>query len=485
MFNNCIENTVFTDNISNEFFRDKLRVRRTGFRNGTDRTLESTLRAMVYPRIPDGEKMTAEYQDYRQGTFDTDERVANLVRQIQVFFEEDTMAGYSSSLRIFSVAKEDEFNKIYSLIKEDNTWEEVEKIRLFFVKNFNCCSFVNRENKRNVIIFECKRGRDMVVRFYHAIQCVIVNALPWYFENNGIKDLEKELLYAIADGNSEKYLEILNKMCEEVGFKEEAVRKLIASFETKLDNRTKDSLTRNISDIDEDIRTYLRRLEDFVSKKRELEQRLSGLLAGLNNRGNEHALLNMFEEYDCLKFREIVDDDLYFDVNTYLTNWSDAAKQNVLHVLQSSLYNRVREEHRGDLEALLTEVFDTRKIKIKISGAYVVSARARLSGCSGRMPEIPGYMPNPHIYRYNCNGSFAGDIADALARADFAQAIEIAIASAGNVNFEDPTVMSDWGAWMAESLCDGISCFELPDGRCVGYKDAIKWVNEQKGENNE
>lgn len=87
-------------------------------------------------------------------------------------------------------------------------------------------------------------------------------------------------------------------------------------------------------------------------------------------------------------------------------------------------------------------------------------------------------MGNPHINEYSCMGGYSKTINELLSRRDYIGAIEQCVASCKSLNWGDHTVMC---AFMRTFFSDNsvARCIELPDGKVVNAKEAIKWLEEQ------
>ena len=77
-------------------------------------------------------------------------------------------------------------------------------------------------------------------------------------------------------------------------------------------------------------------------------------------------------------------------------------------------------------------------------------------------------------------GNYSRTINDALAKRDYITALEQCVASAKSLNLHDSAVMDNFMANFTRNSGTSCKAIELPDGRVVHPKDAIKWLEEQE-----
>ena len=134
------------------------------------------------------------------------------------------------------------------------------------------------------------------------------------------------------------------------------------------------------------------------------------------------------------------------------------------------------------MKKLMWAIFVDQILKMKFCAAY----EFQLDGCvtahrGYRFGEsCEDYMPNPHIYYHSCMGDYDSKVNTMLARNDYVSAIEQCVASAKSLNFGDHTVMCKFMEVITGARELNNKCIELPDGRVVNPKEAIKWLEEQE-----
>ena len=82
---------------------------------------------------------------------------------------------------------------------------------------------------------------------------------------------------------------------------------------------------------------------------------------------------------------------------------------------------------------------------------------------------INNFLPNPHLYFYQCLGGNAVPIQEFIVKGEYDAAIQQAVAATKNINFADSTVIQRLANW--------ISC--TPNGRCIIARDGTEMTIQQ------
>lgn len=82
---------------------------------------------------------------------------------------------------------------------------------------------------------------------------------------------------------------------------------------------------------------------------------------------------------------------------------------------------------------------------------------------------IEDFLPNPHLYFYQCLGGNAVPIQEFITKGEYDAAIQQAVAATKNINFADSTVI--------QRLNDWISC--TPNSRCIIARDGTEMTIQQ------
>ena len=477
MFNTIVDSTALYDQYANEYFIDKIP---TGpqptFRGVKDVSLISTCRALLYPRLGDVEKVSI-----LASRVENDENTLNVIdRELQVFDKHDLPPTFE-----IIIVPRDEMPIVTEVFAQHNQWREIEKVRLFFAQTFSCCAYVRDELKVSILIMEAQKTLNATVQCYHAAQCAILTANPWFFDpindKDSITERDMALITALSTGNYTHYMELLEQYSEEFNFKAEIIRKQLEKFERAIETARLSNLQYTLSDTRSRIENLMSEISSLIRNENETQALLAALQLGLAEKGSQFTVRDYFDSHPNTRITKIISEDrIQFSISTYLDDWDEDLMEVAIHNHRSVMFDYVSSYNHEEMEMLYTAIFEKRTIKIPMIGLFEMHSTGKLKGIDGHSEDLPNeYMPNPHIFFYHCLGGYETDIIQAMRKEDRLYALEIANVSAGNVNFGDNTVMHRWSSWMFDQNCDGRKCFELPDGSRVTITEAMEWLREE------
>lgn len=484
MFRTTISNTPFTSSVANSLFTN---VNGNSYRG--DYTFISTLRALVAPRMAENETLHLEFSTNAislRNPEPTD--IAYVVRDavsstpnnvIRVHDFRSTTPDYGSD---WLELVQSEFGKHYS------TWHLLEKVTLFFKKQFDVICFVEPE-KKSVILFTS--GMDM--KRMHYLQCGIFAYLPWYFNpDEGVSELEMELINSLRERTSQKYEECLVKLAQKYDFKTANIRRLLSGFETRFEEieigKTKDSLSHAMSNIEE----LNRQIGEWLKEQRLLEIKLLGLETKIAQSNGDSEIMEYFMHNNNLVLESVDDTVMVFGVKTYLTYFDEEMARRVIDSGTSYVYrprgracnNIIPAE---DMKKLMNAIFIDQTIRLRVCAAYQFRLEGNVSARSNFSYgyEYAGFTPNTHIDRYACIGNYERQINSFLSKNDYIGAIEQCVASCASLNFGDSVVMQEFMSRLygISDYSVNIKCIELPDGSVVTPKEAIEYLKSEDSDN--
>lgn len=485
MFKSVITQTPLTTDVANRYFQNKI----TGTSYEHDFTFLSTLRALLEPRLGEGESI---YLLFGSSWYDEEAlRSVTTARAVSA-----AVGGYVSSENTIYIHNFNSGSQVANtawmeLMKSsfENTcsgWHRVEKVTVFFRKVFYVLCFINPELK-SAIVFTS----GMTVREMHYLQCGIVTFLPWYFSQEaGLTEIEMELIRSLREKSSEKYEECIAKIAERYDFKTARIRQLLDGFESRYERIGLDSARyeyeqtlRTINELNDRIGNYLRQLRDAETKILGLETKIS------QSEGDSEIM----EYFLCNKhvgLEDVDDNTMRFVVCDYLTYFDEEMARRMIDNAQSYVY---RPSGRGcnniipadDMKMLMQAIFLDEKLRIRFCAAYEfrLEGNTRALAAYDYGSEYREYMPNPHIDKYSCLGNYSAEMNRCLKIHNYIGAIEQCIASCKSLNFGDSVVMvefmkrlyglSDYGSRNTPR------CIELPDGKVVKPKEAIEFLKKE------
>lgn len=484
MFKQSISNTALTSAAANSFFPNI-----TGESFGSDNTFLATLRALVAPRLPEGEKVSV--------SFGYSDHPASIIGETPAerMVEMICSSWYPASGQIYihNIGNRTQENNVanFELLKTKFTevytgFHQLDKVTDFFRKSFNVICFINPDTKSSVLFVE-----SLDVRKLHYLQVGILAIMPWYFKpENGVTDDEMALITSLRERTSDNYLSCIEKIASQYDFESGRIKELLKGFEIRYEKLEVDRVKRNIASIDNSINALNQQFADYHKQRVDACIRLLGLETKIAQ--GEEGESEIMEYFLCnrrLYLESVSNTEMYFAVKDYLTYYDEEAVKKYVTNKRSYLYDycgtgsgQIKKEQ---LEKLLRAIFIDEVLKMKFCAAY----RFNLTGSVHTQSQhhfndygavFAEYMPNPHIDRYNCMGGYERKINDYLVKRDYIGALEQCIASAKSLNFHDSAVMSEFVRQLCSTGGKNTRCIELPDGKVVNPFDAIKWLEAQK-----
>lgn len=486
MFKTSITTTPLTTDAANSFFQNIV-----GERFGNDNSFLATLRALVAPRIKEGERVCLRFGE---SSYDTQTigsvPAERAVRAICGAYNIEEMREH---LIVHKLSSNQEGNLANLKLLEAKFvscypgYHRLEKVKEFYRKSFSTDCFINPE-LRSVIVFV----DNLDNRKLHYLQISILALLPWYFSpEEGASELEMELINSLREASSQKYEECLVKIAEQYDFKTARIRQLLGGFETRFERIECDKIRTEIENVDSEINRMNNQIGSCLNRRNEICIRLLGLERKIAEGGVDSEIMEYFLCNDRLVLENVTDRDMYFSVKDYLSYFDSELAERAISNPRSFVYSVVgRDNYRGisveKMKALMRAIFvdENPRVKIKVCAAYRFDLNGNVSpmGGHGFSYEFADCMPNTHIDRYTCMGNYTRTINALLVKRDYIGALEQCIASCKSLNWADSTVMNEFmrTIWGNSDYGYNNRCIELPDGRVVKPADAIQWLEQQE-----
>lgn len=481
MFKSNITQTPFTTDAANGYFQNI-----TGSSFGVDCSFLSTLRALLAPRMKDDEKIhlyfdSSNYNVRSVDSLGTERTVRSICCNYNIMYSTDMMLVHNlysdqEGNHACLNAIESKFTTVYE------GYHRLEKVKAFYRKSFNVDCYVNPDLK-NVIVFAEKLDTKKI----HYLQVSIMAMLPWYFDPKaGISEEEMALVYSLRETKPDKYNQCIAKMAEKYDFRAAKIRKLLDGFETiyerKECEKIKDEIfgiDRRIEDINESIGEYFKRRNDACIRLMGLEKKIAD--------GFESEMMEYFLCNSRLVLDQVDGTNMYFSVKDYLEYFDSEMAERTIGNKQSFVYeyglSRRGSNGAEKAKKLMTEIFvsENPRLKIRFCASYMfnLNGNVRAMQNSDFGYEFAGYMPNPHIDRFQCMGNYQQVINTLLMKRDYIGAVEQCIASCKSLNWGDHTVMCEFMRNFWSGNARSSRCIELPDGSVVTPVEAIRWLEEQ------
>ena len=480
MFKSSVMQTPFTADAANAYFTNI-----TGGGFGYDRTFLATLRALLAPRMQEGESINL---IFGASNLTSSQVGSNSVRTVVTSICSNYYLDTPGQIIIHSLKADQASNMAcFKVIESDFTsiyegYHRLDKLQAFYRKSFTVDCYINPDLKSVIVFVDGLDNKKM-----HYLQVSILAMLPWYFDPaKGMTEDEMALVYSLRETSPDKYNECLAKMVEQYDFKTARIRQLLSGFETRYERLECDKVRNEIAHLDSNIESHNRQIGECLRQRNEKCIRLMGLETKIaSGEEGDSEIMEYFIRNKNLVLEEVSNTRMYFCAKGYLEYFDSDMAERVIRNKTSFVYSHgyaARESNHEKVKKLMTEIFvkDDPRLRIRFCAAYCFDLNGAVEACTGHDfgYEFTGYMPNTHINEYACMGNYSRTINELLQRRDYIGALEQCIASCKSLNWGDHTVMS---RFMQRFWADnGASrCIELPDGKVVNAKEAIQWLEEQ------
>lgn len=480
MFKSSITQTPFTTDAADAYFTHI-----KGDSYNYDRSFLATLRALLAPRMQEGESIRLSFGSsyFRSGRVGS-----NSVRTIVTSICSDYRLSTPGQIIVHSFkSKQADNMACFEAIKSGFTstyegYHRLEKIQDFYRKSFSVDCYINPGLKSVIVFVDNMDNKKM-----HYLQVSILAMLPWYFDpSKGMTKEEMALAYSLRETSPDKYKECLAKMAEQYDFRTARVRQLLSGFETRYEEIELDRVRNEITHIDSNIAEYNRRIGEYLKQRNDSCTILMGLEAKIaSDEDGDSEIMEYFIRNSNLVLENVSDSCMYFCARGYLEYFDTDMAELAIQNKRSFAYKygfAAHERNAGKVQRLLSEIFlaDNPRLKIRFCAAYQFELRGNVIPAErhGFGEELAGYMPNPHIDRFGCMGGYVETVNKLLQRYDYIGALEQCIASCKSLNWGDSPVMEEFMRkfWDEDNLP---RCIELPDGKVVNAEEAIQWLEEQ------
>ena len=492
MFRQAVSRTALTSEIANDMFSH---IRGSSYK--TDVSFISTLRALVAPRMQEGEQINLYFTESNYSDEDIKNRsIKNAMGLLPAFNNADPG---SIIIHEFNNGNECCDYAWLELIKSSFTkyhpdWHRLDKITDFFRKSFYVLCFVNPEIKSVVIFVDTLKMQKI-----HYLQCSIFAFLPWYFDpKQGVSSLEMELIETLRKKDSSEYCLCIEKIAAQYDFRAEKIKRLLSGFESNYERVQTELIRRDIADYIREIDRISGVIGDLLKSKNQKEIELLGLETKISKESEESEVMEYFLHNDKLMLVSVNNTRLTFTVKTYLEYFDEDFASRILENKSSYFYKPDGRSHENiitaeNIEKLMRAVFVDQSLRMKVCATYQLDMHGTVSPLR-RHPydyECDEFAPNPHIDEYSCIGNYHRSIVEFLKRHDYIGAIEQCSASCKSLNFGDSTVMSEFMrriygiSGYADRQYINKRFIELPDGTMATPIEAIEWINAQEVEADE
>lgn len=479
MFNNYIESVTLVNDIANQVFRNI-----AGDTYNGDTSFIATLRAVLAPRVGDNTVRLF----FNTTTIDEYTIKEHGIKAIVDSACTSLDAGVIQILSVqsrYDAARNAFFDKLddadKGFLKTFNGFEDLPDVRDYISKVARTRFYINPSTKTSFVVVE-----KMNNRLWHYIQAFIPRLVRWFFESNPVTEEEKALFTSLTRKVSVEYEALIEKFAEKYDLRAYAIKSIIGDLEKRSRERQISDVSRAIERAREELARLLDAYTDKVAQLDDYCIRHMGLVEALNKITEDSELIDYFTANKNLDILSSDGTRFDFIVRTYLELWDPEIFERSVQNKDSMMYTGYEVGYKVLQPAENREKFfkalfsDEPKFRLKMCGYYSLDIRGAATSRSGyAYPQnCKDYIPNPHLHRFNCLGTFERHIIQAITNGNTIGAVEQCIASCKSINLAEATYTH-----MLETVFrSSAKCIELLDGTCMTSEEAMKWLLANEGE---
>jgi len=480
MFRERVNSTKFTSDAAEGIFHNQIRMAGESL---WDKTFLSTVRALIAPRMAEGDHIAIKTLDGRiRG--DSGYSALEILDRLGVPWTTPNlccMCSFNNREEENAVLLDTIHEKLAS---ESPGYVLEERVGNFFRRSFRVECFLNEELRTTLVFVD-----RMDLRKFHYIQAATFTFFPWYFERNkNVTPEEMRLLSSLDKADPGAYLAALDYFADQYDFRGATIRNLLSGFESRMTQQTLASVKQEYREEANRLNEY----KDMISRTLQRIEAYGAQIIGLEQKIKESEgdseIMDYFLGNKSIDLIGVSDNTIEFVVRAYLENFSADFAESALDDRRSGFFCRYSKgsEDGNKIEMLYREMFlaDHPRVRARFCAAYRITVPGQVRARSGYSygSEYDLYMPNPHIHQYGCMGGYEGICAQLMNDHEYLMAIEQTIASAGSLNFNDPSA----SYFFEDMKFNNTQRFlELPDGRVVSVKEAVDWLEEENARSGE
>lgn len=471
MFSETIRNTPLSGGMADSVFPNI-----TGEAYQGDTTMVATLRALLGQRIGDGSISFQIHQCNRNHDL-KDDNTAQIVYDMTGDLYADTVK-ICSAYQYDDGKRKAELEFVTSHFTEAHPdFRQLEKIGEFYRRSFFVSCFINPETRTAVLIVDRLNTAKL-----HYLECSVLAFLPWYFSaRDGVSDLEMRLIRSLGMKASREYLACIAEFAKQYDFRSMRIRALLPGFETRFDRAELQRVEQSIRALEEELNRLNQRFRDKIQERDDLNIRYLGLDQKIKTGATgDSEIMEYFLSNKHLDLLEASDSRMRFLVSGHLAFWDKDQARRYIANSHSLLYKGDGGDGDQNMKILMEAVFLDESVKIRFCGGWDFNLRGSADVLAeyDYGPDYDTYLPNPHLNRFGCIGTYRSIINECLQRNDYISAISQCLASVGSLNWSDSVVMREFVNNIKDRHAP--ACVELPDGKVVTPKEATEWIRAQK-----
>lgn len=336
--------------------------------------------------------------------------------------------------------------------------------------------YTSSPNKKVVIITES---------FVGDVQIITAALLPrlckWLFEKIALSDDERDFIIGISE---QKITEAeckaqLDKFCEQYPIFDRYIHMCLDNFTGIIKDRLIERKQDQYDDTAREIEQYRNRLNELLNRWNTISEELGALKYQVSS-DNDTSISNLFITNSNLRFNEFKQKSrLTYSVTTPLDNYSPDIAEDVVGNGSSYLYN-----FSDNVVALYKAIFVDEVVHIKLYADWKLDVGGTfmpLRDMTSTEIEAQGYLPNPHLIKYGCMGSYETTLGDKARSGEYESGILTTIVATGSLNLNDTPVMEAFCSYLSNAFDSDNKYFTYKE-KDLTAKELLKALKEEKSD---
>lgn len=341
---------------------------------------------------------------------------------------------------------------------------------------FDCSFYLRTDDLATLVV--CS---EPSLQHWHLMQGFFYLCFKPLFVAKPLTDAEKRLIKSTASNSMARYANAAKALADRDDLNTLKLKKSLATVRKRIyDNmieRSKEVLRKAEDQIMSLQSQYAVLLDEIESEN----VRLEGAKALSERCEDNDELFNYFQNSSQIVDVEAAAGCISFIVKTYLDVYDpelyrEYAQAGYIFDNYSNLaYSK--EEHKLLMDAIFSE---DPEFHIKMCGYYCLCLNGRVQTSSNYLypNKLNDYVPNPHLDRHSCLGSYEPEINKLIRSGNIVGAIEQCIASCMSVNLAEVTMT--FKPMMNGIFSSTEKVLLRSDGTEMTVKDAIKYLKEKE-----
>ena len=475
MFKQRIYETIFTRNPIRKEHEDKFMGSL-----GDDVVFETLVRALLYSRMGDEDSIC--FRSFASRRLSGGIPTNNGDKKLRMsgmldYFDDDAR----DMFYLVNVSTTDAYEFFENDFELFDGFKKVEKVTVFFQKNFKAACFCNAET-RSTILFHL----NPTIESNHYLGCATLAYFPWYFDpKKGITDLERRLIESLRNKTPEEFNFCMSEYAELLDIRGKMYAQL-REFETTTEREMLSNYKVSLQSIDDRIHAYEMDIMSELKRRRETEIMYTALENKLASGESEGELMNYFKMNRRLVLEKVDADGIVFGVKACCEIYDEDNAEATINNERSFVYSRSIYS-KEDTKRLFTAIFIDKTVQLNFCEAFKMMPSGAVTPLDHYSygGEYKDCMPNPHIDLHGCLGNYRSEIDKSVRARNYIAVIELCTQSCRNLNWSDPTVMNafvDALSGKGSRPANNIDCFVLPTGELTNVKGVIEYLKEENGD---